>query len=47
MRKVSVVWILVALLAILALVATPAGSLAVKGGGAVQIACGNSSSGCV
>jgi hypothetical protein len=47
MRKVSVVWILIALLAILALVASPAGGLAVKGGGAVQIACGGNSAGCV
>jgi hypothetical protein len=46
MRRVSVLWILLALLAILALIASPAGSLAVKGG-AVQIACGGNSVGCV
>jgi len=44
MRKVSVAWILFALLAILALAASPAGGLA-KGGGAIHLACGGGASG--
>ncbi len=44
MRKVSVLWILLALLAILALAVSPAGSLA-TGGGAMQLACGASPGG--
>lgn len=47
MRKLSLIWLLLALLAVLALAAIPAAGIATGSGGGMHLACGGTSTGCL
>jgi hypothetical protein len=46
-RKLSLIWLLLALLVVLALAAIPAAGIATGNGGGVHLACGSNSTGCL